>query len=246
MPSPDDPQKILTKPCLPKRFYREAAVQAKDSGFALTLDGKVAKTPGKRPMLLPTGPAAALVAAEFAAQAEVIDPVSMPVMRLCNSVIDGVAGQESAVAEDAARYAASDLLCYRGTSPDALIARQNAAWDPVLQGYVVRHGLTFKSTPGIVFVEQQPASLAGIRRLTGTLNAFELACVHQMTTLMGSVLLALAVAEGAIVPESAWNAAHVDEDWEISQWGEDDEAIARRRHRTFEFMASVALLTAVR
>ena len=242
----DDPPNTEKKPALPKRFYKAAAVEAKAGGYAVTLDGKVAKTPGRRPMLLPTPASADLVAQEFQAQTEWIDPVSMPVMRLCNSVIDGVAGQEGAVADDAAKYAGSDLLCYRGTFPEGLIARQNAAWDPVLQWFSEAHGLKFQAIAGIIHVAQPEASLKRVRELLGHFNAFELAAAHQMTTLMGSVLLAIALVEQSIDPETAWTAAHVDEDWEISQWGEDAEAVERRRHRKAEFLASVALFAAVR
>jgi chaperone required for assembly of F1-ATPase len=117
---------------LPKRFYTDVAVGEDDNGFVVKLDGRSVRTPAKAVLKLPTREAAQIVADEFAAQQEVIDPVTMPAMRLVNTAIDGVAQEADAVAEDILRFASSDLLCYRANSPEGLVARQNDAWDPVL------------------------------------------------------------------------------------------------------------------
>ena len=104
---------------LPKRFYQEVAVKHEDGGAAsLLLDGKAVRTPGKAPFVLPSRPLAEAIAEEWRAQGERIDPSTMPLTRLANSVIDGVKGREQAVVGDIVNYAGSDLICYRAEAPD--------------------------------------------------------------------------------------------------------------------------------
>jgi chaperone required for assembly of F1-ATPase len=232
---------------LPKRFYKEVALKDEGEGRAsLLLDGKPVRTPGKAPLALPSRALAEAVADEWRAQGERIDPSTMPLTRLANSAIDGVAGREQAVIDDIARHAASDLLCYRAEGPKALIEAQARHWDPVLA--LVREALQapLMLSQGIVHVAQPEASLARIRDGFEGLDPFRLAALHVMTALTGSALLALAVFREWLTPEEAWDAAHVDEDFQISQWGEDAEAKARREARWRDFEASARLLDLLR
>jgi chaperone required for assembly of F1-ATPase len=232
---------------LPKRFYKEVALKDEGDGRAsLLLDGKPVRTPGKTPLALPSRTLAEAVAHEWRAQGERIDPSTMPLTRLANSAIDGVAGREQAVLDDIARHAASDLLCYRAEGPKALIEAQARHWDPVLA--LVREALQapLLLSQGIVHVAQPDASLARIRDGFEGLDPFRLAALHVMTALTGSALLALAVFREWLTPEEAWDAAHVDEDFQISQWGEDAEAKARREARWRDFEASARLLDLLR
>lgn len=235
------------KQALPKRFYEEAQAVEADEGFAVHLDGKPVRTPGKALLALPNRPAALLVAAEFSAQVEVIDPVSMPVLRLVNTAIDGVAADMQAVLEDVMRFSGTDLICYRADAPQALVARQAQAWDPVLDWAHSALGARFFLAEGVMHVEQPRESISAVGLwLRQRQDPFHLAAIHVMTTLTGSALLALATAAEAISPDEAWLAAHIDEDWNIEKWGEDTEAVARMHNRRRDFNAAVALLQALR
>jgi len=233
------------KVSLPKRFYKEVAV--KDGGRAsILLEGKPVRTPGKALLTLPSRALAEAVASEWRAQRERIDPSTMPLTRLANSAIDGVAGREQAVIDDIVRHAASDLLCYRAEGPEALVEAQGKHWDPVLAFAREELKAPLVLAEGIVHVAQPEASLTRIRGEMEGLDPFSLAALHVMTALTGSALLALAVLKGRLSPEEAWEAAHVDEDFQISQWGEDAEAATRRENRWRDFAAAARALALAR
>ena len=232
---------------LPKRFYAQAHFDVRDGAHALLLDGKPAKTPGRNPLALPTEHAARLVADEWQAQEKTIDPATMPVTRIVNSALDGVAKEIEAVRDEIVKYAGSDLVCYRAAEPEGLVQSQALLWAPVLD--FARHdlGARFVLAQGILFVDQPDHAIAAVRRAVEEIEgAIALACLHVMTTLTGSTLIALAVARGKMTPEAAWAATHADEDFQMRIWGADSEAIARREHRWAEMKAAADLLAAVR
>jgi chaperone required for assembly of F1-ATPase len=234
-----------SRPGLPKRFYRSVTVADEDGGHGPLLDGKPVRTPGKAKLLLPKRTLAEAVAEEWDAQKEHIDPATMPLTKLANSAIDGVVDHEPAVIDDIMAHAGSDLLCYRADGPRGLIEAQNGSWDPVIAWAKSAFGTPLTVAQGVVHVAQPQASLDRLReRLTG-FEPFGLTALHVMTALSGSALLALAVAEGRMTPEEAWGAAHVDEDWQISQWGEDTEARERRASRWRDFAAAARLLSLI-
>lgn len=236
----------------PKRFYKDATVAAEADGYALRLDGKPARTPSRGAIVLPGAALAAAVADEWAAVETVIDPRDMPLTRLVNSVIDGVSRTMPEVRAEILRYAGSDLLAYRAPEPAALVAEQAAAWDPVIGWVGDRFGAEVATATGVMFVAQ-PASLearlgAALDEAVGTGAAapFRLGALHVVTTLTGSTLLALAVAFARLDAEAAWAAAHVDEDFQIAQWGADAEAAARRAWRWAEMRAAAQVLSSLR
>ena len=246
-PDPVRRAQIQMKTHLPKRFYKTVAVALVEGGFAVHLDGKPVRTPGKALLALPTEAAAVLVADEFAAQGETINPVTMPVMRLVNTAIDGVASDPQAVLEDILRFASSDLTCYRADAPQGLVERQNEHWDPVLDWARGSFGARFNLAEGIVHVEQPREAIAVLgSHLAQRAEPLRLAAIHVMTSLTGSALLALAVDFGELDAEAAWAAGHVDEDWQIEHWGQDAEAVARRSARKRDMMAAVGLLEAIK
>jgi chaperone required for assembly of F1-ATPase len=245
-PDPVRRAQIQMKTPLPKRFYKSASVEPADEGFAVKLDGRPIRTPGKALLALPTDAAAKLLADEFDAQAETIDPMSMPALRLVNTAIDGVASDPQAVLEDMLRFASSDLLCYRADGPQGLVDRQNAHWDPVIDWARAALGARFNVAEGVIHVEQPRETIAVVDvHLKQRAEPLKLAALHVMTSLTGSALLTLAVEAGELDPETAWAAAHVDEDWQIEHWGQDAEAMARRAQRKRDFLAAVALLEAL-
>ncbi|MDS1135216.1 ATP12 family chaperone protein [Nitratireductor indicus] len=235
------------KRALPKRFYKDVSVGEEEEGaFSILLDGRAVRTPGATRVLLPSQAAAELVASEYAAQGQEIDPAQMPVTRLVNTAIDGVAIHTQPVVEDVLRYATGDLLCYRAPSPERLVTMQAEAWDPVLDWIQSVTGAQFILAEGIVHVEQPRTAIAAISSyLRQRTDPFRLAAIHVMTSLTGSLLLALAVEGKMISAQEAWQAAHVDEDWNIAQWGEDGEAKLRRASRERDMMASASLLSAL-
>jgi chaperone required for assembly of F1-ATPase len=236
---------------LRRRFYKEVTVQQRDGTFALLLDGRAAKSPGGNHLALPCLAAARALADEWLAQNETIDPAAMPLTRIVNSAIDGGAYRLGATVDEIARYAWADPVCYRAPEPMTLVEAQAAEWDPILVFAREKLGADFICTEGVVFVEQpEPACAAvkeAIQRIAnrGPAAPFALAALHVMTTLTGSVLLALAVAHRAHTPAEAWTAAHVDEDFEMRAWGEDAEALRRRARQWREMEAAARLFQAV-
>lgn len=227
---------------LPKRFYKEAAVAATDTGFAVQLDGRAIKTPKRTSLAVPSEALARAIATEWNALGDLIDPEQLPLTKIANTAIDGVAGREREVHDDIVRYIGNDLLFYRAESPSALVARQAAAWDPILAWFADTYGAEFRTTAGIMPIEQNLVMVAKAASALSGATAMTLAPLHVMTTLTGSALLTIAHLEGRLTPDGVWSATHVDEDWQIDQWGADAEAEARRAHRRLELQSAADFL----
>lgn len=230
------------KPELPRRFYAQAGVVERDGLFAVALDGRVARTPGKALLAFDDADIAGLIAEEWAGQVERIDPFSMPMTRIANSAIDGVRSAREAVIAEIASYGGSDFLCYRADGPDELMRRQKDAWNPVLAWAADVLGADLAVVEGIVHRPQPAEALAAIRAAVASHDDLALASLHVVTTLTGSAVLGLAVALGHLEPEAAWAAAHVDEDYQAELWGADEEARQRRAARWREMEAAAKLL----
>lgn len=240
---PVEAARRAVRPQLPRRFYRSAGVGEAEGAFRLLLDGRPVKTPARYPLAVPTRALAEALADEWDAQGEHIDPASMPLTRLVNSILDGVRAAAAPVAAEIGKYLASDLLFYRADVP-GLAARQAALWDPALDWAREELGASFVLSEGVVFVEQPAAALSRARRAIPD-DPWRLGALHAMTTLTGSALLALAVLRGRFGVEDAWRAAHVDEDWNFEQWGHDALALERRAFRFAEMRAAARLLAAL-
>lgn len=219
----------------PRRFWTAAAVIRVDGGFTVHLDGKPVRTPLKAPLVLPTEALAREVAAEWHAVDGTVDPSVMPFTRTANSAIDKVAPQFSDVAGMLAGYGGSDLLCYRAEAPEELIARQRAGWDPLLAWSADSLAAPLVATAGVMHIAQAPASLAALSRAVHDQSPFQLAAFHDLVALSGSLVLALAVTRGRLPSEEAWRLSRIDEDWQIEEWGEDEEAAdaAAIKHAAF-------------
>ncbi len=246
-PDPTRRAQIQMKRPLPKRFYTDVAVVEGNEGFNIQLDGRPVRTPAKNPLTTPTAPLADLMRAEWEAQGEHIDPVTMPITKLINTAIDGVASDPQAVLDDVLRFSSSDLLCYRADAPEELVERQSQRWDPIIEWAASDLGARFILIEGIM-PQDQPieATSAFAVALRKYRTPIELACIHTMTTLTGSAILALAFAEERISAEEAWSLAHLDEDWTDEHWGADPEAQARRARRQEEFEAAAAAFASLR
>jgi chaperone required for assembly of F1-ATPase len=227
-----------------KRFYRSAGVAATPDGFAVSLDGKPVRTPSGRALLAPTSEIADGIAAEWNAQADIINPLTMPLTRFANSVAEAVVDRADAVVDDIAKYLGSDLLFYRAEHPEALVAREAALWDPVLFWAADTLGAHFILAGGVVHVRQPEQAIAAARAAL-PLDPWSIAALHVLTTLTGSALLALALKHGRLDPDQVWAAAHVDEDWNSEKWGIDEEVAARRAARLVDFRAAADVLSSL-
>lgn len=232
------------RPALRQRFFGKAAAAAAVGGYAVQLDHKPARTPARRVLAAPTLTLAEAIAGEWEAQAEVIDPAKMPLTRLANAIIDGVADAPGPVAAEIAKYLASDLVFYRAASPPALIERQRQHWDPLLRWAEEVLGARFERTQGITHIAQPPRALEAARAAIPN-DPWRLGALHAATTLTGSALVSLALARRFLSAEDAWRAANVDEDWNMEQWGRDELALERRAFRFAELQAAVAILAAM-
>lgn len=208
----------------PKRFWKAAAVVAEGDGFTVLLDGRKVKTPAKAQLIVPTEGLAQLIAAEWDAQQGKIKPETMPVTRMANSAIDKVVPQYEEVANILAAYGETDHLCYRAEKPAALIARQKAAWDPLIQWAADTLNAPLRTGHGVIHIAQPPESLATLHDQVRALGNFRLAAFHDLVALSGSLILSFAVARGRLDAQSAWEISRIDETWQIEQWGEDEEA----------------------
>jgi chaperone required for assembly of F1-ATPase len=224
-----------------KRFYTTAGVTDAADGFAITLDDRPVRTPSGRPLVAPRRDIAEAMAAEWAAQNENIDPLTMPLTRFANSVVDAVADRVGAVADDIAKYLGTDLLFYRAGHPEALVAREAAHWDPVVYWAAEALGAHFILAEGIVHVRQPDAAISAARAVLPD-DPWSIAALHVVTTLTGSALLAIALLRGVLDQDQVWVAAHVDEDWNIEKWGVDEEVAARRAARLVDFRAAAGLV----
>jgi len=210
----------------PKRFWNTATAEATEGGYTVRLDGRPVRTPAKAAFLLPSLAMAQAAAAEWDAQQGQVRPETMPVTRAANSAIDKVAHQFGAVVEVLAAYGETDLLCYRATGPEALVARQAAAWDPLLRWSAEVLEAPMVATAGVMHIAQPPASLSRLRAELTAATPFELAALHDLIAITGSLILGLAVARGLIDSAEAFGISRIDEHWQAELWGVDDEAVA--------------------
>jgi chaperone required for assembly of F1-ATPase len=231
-----------TRSSLRRRFYERVTTARVPEGRAVELDRKPVRTPAGRVLAAPKPALAQAIATEWAAQGEMIDPAKMPQTRLANAIIDGVTDRPGPVAAEIEKYLASDLVCYRADVPQGLRERQAEHWDPILAWARDALGAHLRVGEGVVHVAQPEAALAAARAAIPA-DPWRLGAVHAVTTLTGSALIALALSRGRLSAEAAWQAAHVDEDWNMEQWGRDDLALERRAYRYAEFLAAAVVLS---
>jgi len=227
------------RPNLRKRFYETAHV---GDGGAILIDGKPIKTPARRILNAPTRELAEAIAGEWNSQIDVVDPARMPLTRLANVIIDAVSDAPRPVADEIEKYLRSDLVFYRAEAPAILAEKQAHAWDPVLAWARDRFNARFVLAQGVMYVAQPRESVEALRSAIPT-EPWRLGAVSSITTLTGSGLLAVALAHQALDAGEVWSAAHVDEDWQMSQWGRDELALQRRAFREAEFHAAASVLT---
>lgn len=228
-----------------KRFWKETTHEATEGGWTIRLDGRPVKTPAKIALVVPTEELAREIAAEWNAQEEVIQPLTMPFTRCANAAIDRVANQRDAVVEIIAAYGETDLLCYRAEQPYELIERQAASWDPLLAWSKDELAAELTVHSGVMFGSQPEAALKTLFAHVDEMSPFQLSALHDLVAMSGSLVLGLAVAKGRIDSEAAWDVSRIDEEWQIQQWGRDEEADALAAQKREEFLRAEKLFRMV-
>jgi chaperone required for assembly of F1-ATPase len=211
-----------------KRFYRQAAVADTADGFGIELDGKPLRTPAKTPLVVPSRALAEAIAEEWQRQGDAVIAAELPLTSLANAAIDVVAKRRADIAEDIAKYAGTDLLCYRADHPPSLVARQQAAWQPLLDWATSRYDAPLTVIVGVLPVAQPEPSLQALRHAVDGCDAWRLTALQLATSACGSLIVALALVEGRIDAEAAFAVSQLDETFEIEHWGEDAEQTERR------------------
>jgi chaperone required for assembly of F1-ATPase len=225
-----------------KRFWKDVTVEAEGDGWGIRLDRRPVNTPARAPLVVPTAALAEAIADEWRNAGDKIDPRAMPLTGLANAAIDRVAPDRKSFAEGLARYAEADLACYRAEGPGALVSRQEESWDKLLAWARRRYDVDFATTSGLMHVDQPAATVERLSHAVAALDPFRLAGLSPLVTVGGSLLAGLAVLEKAVTPEEAWNAVSIDEQWQLEQWGSDQEAEAALENRRSAFLAGARFL----
>jgi chaperone required for assembly of F1-ATPase len=225
-----------------KRFYKDVSVAER----SVLLDGKALKTPRGTELMLPTAALADAVAQEWRAQGEEIVPAAMPLTKLANTAIDGVLSRRDEVVAEIVAFARHDHLCYRTDKPAELVARQNAAWDPLLDWAAERYGAPLLTAHGVTSIAQPEPSLAALKTAVEAEGPFVLAALHVVASIAGSLVLALAVADKRLTPAEAFAASRIDERYQAEKWGLDAEAEARAKHLARELDAAARFMDLAR
>ena len=226
-----------------KRFYKNVTV---GEGFEVLLDSKPVKTPGRNDLVLPTSVLADLISKEWAAQRGAIKPATMPLTRLANTALDTTSRHRETIIGEILAYAGHDLVCYRADMPPALLAAEQAAWDPYLEWLENACQVRLKITTGIATVTQDNKALEDLEEMLEHMENFGLTALHNATTLTGSLVLALALMKGFRTQDEIWAAANIDEDFQIAEWGEDEEAKAARVAKAGVWFAVASFIEALK
>ena len=225
-----------------KRFFKEVSIAPEGDGLTILLDGRAVKTPARAPLVVPTRALAEAIADEWRGGSEALDLRAMPLTGLANAAIDRIAPDPKAFSAGLANYVQSDLTCYRATGPQALVTVQATAWDALLGWARRRFDVDFVVTQGVAPVAQPPGTVERLSHAVEAKDSFHLAGLSPLVTIGGSLVAGLAVAEGVLTPQQAWDAVSIDERWQIEEWGADREAEAAIANRHRDFLSAAQFL----
>lgn len=225
-----------------KRFWKSVSVAETPGGFAIHLDNRPVKTPAKATLEVPTRTLADLIAAEWDAQVDEIDPASMPQMKLAATALDRIIPQRDGVVAETAKYAETDLICYTAEAPAGLAERQAQHWQPLHAFVRRRYDVAFVETTGLMHAPQPEQTVAALRSAVAALDPFQLTGVADVTGIAGSLVIALALYEGEITAPQAYEASLVDEIYQAEEWGSDELAEERRANLLQDLNATETFL----
>jgi chaperone required for assembly of F1-ATPase len=197
-------------------------------GFALALDDRPVNTPGRWPLVVPTRALADAIAHEWRVQGSTIRPETMPLMQLAATVLDHISLYREQVESATLRYAETDLICYRAAQPPSLVRLQSAAWDPLAEWLTAEYGVRLNIVAGILPVAQPRETLDALRQAMAEMDDWRLCAFQSAAASSGSFVIALALLDGRLDVEAAFQAAEIDASFEIDHWGEDSESTSRR------------------
>lgn len=229
-----------------KRFWEEARAEECRDGWHVLLDMRPVRTPAGRAVVVPLRALAEEIVAEWEAQTEFVNPLSMPMTRYAATCLDRVAPELDTVAETIAAYGETDLLCYRADFPEALVSRQNAAWDPMLEWASETFDAKLNVGAGVMHIAQPPQAVAALRREVIAHASWSLTALADLVTISGSLVLGLAVARERLGSAEAWRMSRIDEQWNVDQWGEDHDAAEQAARRESDFQNAARLISMVR
>lgn len=222
-----------------KRFYNDVTVIPQDGGYAVLLDGRPIRTQGGgKPQIVPSEALARRLAKEWADQGETIDPARFVARDMADHAIDTIAPDPSTVVEKLLAYAETDTLCYRADPDEAFWHRQQEVWEPLVTQMEQREGVRLERVCGIVHRPLKRETLDRLRARLVAMDPFTLAALENLTALAASLTIGLAALEPEADADALWDAANLEEDWQIERWGEDEEAAERRAHRRDSFLAA--------
>jgi chaperone required for assembly of F1-ATPase len=226
-----------------KRFWKTVEIaEAEAGGWQVLLDTKPVRTPARHPCAVPSRAMAERIAAEWDAQDEAVNPLSMPVTRAASTCLDRVAPEMEAVRQIVASYGETDLLCYRAPHPQELIARQAEGWDPWLAWAAATYGARLKTGSGVMHIAQDADAILALSTAVNGYDPWRLTALSELVTISGSLVLGLAVADEALDAADGWSLSRIDEQWNIDEWGEDAEAAAQAAKRRTDFLSAAGLL----
>ena len=231
-----------------KRFYNSAGVTEAEGGWQVTLDDRAMKTVKGSQQIVPTRGLAEMLAAEWEAQGEKIDPASFVIRDMADYAIDIVAPDHAATADKLVAYGDTDTLLYRADPDEPLYVRQQEVWEPIVAEFEQREGVELTRVSGIIHKPQADATIARLKARLGEVQAFELAAIETMTSLAASLLIALTASDTSEEEQAKklWDAASLEEEWQADLWGRDEEAEERREKRTRDFLNAWKFLRAAR
>jgi chaperone required for assembly of F1-ATPase len=229
-----------------KRFWKTVTTERTDDGWRILLDSRPVSTPARQPCLVPVAEMAEAIACEWDARDGEIRPLEMPMTRTAATCIDRVLPNLAEVHANVAAYGGTDLLCYRAERPVALNVRQREGWDPILDWAAETFHATLETGHGVMHIPQPEAALTRLAAEVERTDPWQLTALSELTTISGSLLLALAVLHGRLTAVEAWRLSRIDEQWNIEEWGEDAEAAAQAARHEAEFLHSAAVLALLR
>ena len=225
-----------------KRLYDSVATGREDGAFTVLLAGRPVLTPQGVVLRLPTAALAAAIANEWGAQGDILRPETMPLTRLAAIASERIAPMRKGVVDAVLDYAGTDLLCYRADAPQDLVAREERAWQPLLDWAANRWGARLAVAQGILPLRQPAHAIAALRRSVEQASDLELAALSCLVQASGSLVVGLAVLDGCIDADTAFATALLDEEYQAERWGIDAEAERRRRDIAEDIRAAASFL----
>ena len=211
-----------------KRFYKNVTVKTSESGYQICLDDRPVRSPAKAVVMVPSQALAEAVQAEWQAVGDEIQPEDMPLYSMAVTITDRVTPQRQELADELAGYIHDDVLRYRSVDDLDLASRQTKMWDPWLNWAEQECGLRLSTTAGLMPVFAEATTEHIVRNRLQPLADAQFGCLYRVATLSGSVVLGMAFQGRQLGAHDVFETAFLDELYQNSLWGTDEEAADRQ------------------